>query len=85
MAISMDAQEKKWQRESDAHTLAQAEEIKSDKGRLTGAKKEAKVMVKQTNKRAAAMKKVAGTKASTSKPVPKKAASAKKSAPKRKK
>lgn len=80
--MKMDAQEKKWQRENDAHTLASAEEIRADKNRLSGAKKEAKVMVKETNKRAVAMKKVAGTKSSSvAKKAPAKKAPAKKAAP----
>ena len=58
-ALSVNAQDKQWQRESDANTLAEAEEIKIDKGRLGGAKKEAKVMAKRDEKRANAMKKVA--------------------------
>lgn len=55
----MDAQERAWQRESDARTLAEAEQIKSDKGRLRGATTEAKKMVKKDEDRAKAMKKVA--------------------------
>lgn len=57
--MKMTAQDREWQRESDARTLAEAEQIKSDKGRLRGATTEAKKMVKRDEERAKAMKKVA--------------------------
>ena len=79
MVRAIDAQEKQWQRESDARTLAEAEEIKTDKTRMGGAKKEAKVMAKRDEKRATAMKKVAAGKVA-----PKKTTPAKKAAPKAK-
>ena len=60
MAPRLSAQDKKWQRESDAHTLAQAEEIKLSPSRMKGAVKEAKVMAKRTEIQVKAMKKVAG-------------------------
>ena len=59
MARAIDVQEKKWQREDDARTLGRAEEIKVDKKRLAGAKKEAKVMANADDKRLAALRKVA--------------------------
>jgi len=59
MSPRLTAQDKQWQRESDAHTLAQAEEIKSSPGRMKGAIKEAKVMAKRTEQQAKAMNKVA--------------------------
>lgn len=83
MTRALDAQDKKWQRENDAHTLAEAEAIKADKGRLSGAKKEAKIMVKETTKRQLAMKKVASGKVTstvrknTAKPAARKPASKK--------
>lgn len=57
--LSPAAQDKQWEREDDARTLARAEEIRSSKARLSGAVKEAKVMVKKTEKEAKAMAKVA--------------------------
>lgn len=69
--MKLDAQEKEWQRESDARTLAEAEQIKSDTGRMRGATKEAKKMAKKDEERARAMKKVAKIPHST--PVRKKA------------
>jgi hypothetical protein len=41
----MDHDEKKWQRERDLRTLREAEELKADKGRLDGAKAEAKAQM----------------------------------------
>ena len=57
--LSVAAQDKKWMRESDARTLAEAERIRSTPARIKGAVKEAKVMVKEDEKRAMAMRKVA--------------------------
>lgn len=57
--MKMTAQDREWQRESDARTLAEAETIKSDIGRLKGATSEAKKMVKRDEERAKSMKKVA--------------------------
>jgi len=45
-ALSMDAQDKQWQKEYDARTLADAEEIKSNSARLKGAQSAAKQMAK---------------------------------------
>jgi len=63
------AQDKQWQREDDARTLARAEEIKNSPVRLKGAVKEANVMVQRVEKEAKAMKRVA---AKPVKPVPRK-------------
>ncbi len=51
--------EKKWQRESDANALAEAEVIKQSPARLKGAKTEAKKMAKQAETRAKSFNKVA--------------------------
>ena len=58
----LSAQDKKWHRESDAHTLAEAENIKATPGRLTGAKKEAKNMAKKAVLNAKSLNKVAKSK-----------------------
>lgn len=54
--------EKKWQAESDAETMARYEEIMSDSARRNAAVKAAKEKASDLNKRANAMNKVAGTK-----------------------
>ncbi len=56
------AQDKKWQAESDARTLAEASVIKKTPGRLKLAAREAKVMAKEAMQQAVAMKKVAKVK-----------------------
>jgi len=56
-ARKMSAEEKKWQAESDARTLAEAEVIGSDKGRLSEAVKAAARLAADAMKRAEAMKK----------------------------
>lgn len=53
------SENKKWEQESDAHTLAEAEKIKGDKSRLSGAKTAAKRMANEQQKHADAMAKVA--------------------------
>ena len=58
--------EKKWQAESDAETMARYEEIMSDSSRRNAAIKAAKEKASDLNKRANAMNKVAG-KSTTSK------------------
>jgi len=58
--------EKKWQAESDAETMARYEEIMSDSARRNAAVKAAKEKASDLNKRANAMNKVAG-KSTTSK------------------
>lgn len=52
--------QQKWIRESDAHSLAEAERIKADPTRFKGAQSEAKKMAEATAKQAQALKKVAG-------------------------
>ena len=54
--------EKKWQAESDAETMARYEEIMSDSSRRNAAIKAAKEKASDLNKRASAMSKVANTK-----------------------
>jgi len=54
------ADEKRWREEDDARTLAEAERIKQDPGRLAGAKTAAKRMVDEEKERLSAMSKVAG-------------------------
>ena len=58
--------EKKWQAESDAETMARYEEIMADSVRRNAAIKAAKEKASDLNKRANAMNKVAG-KGTTSK------------------
>lgn len=58
----MTAQDKKWQAQDDARTLAQANEVKSDTPRLKAAVKEAKIMVKDEQKRLTSISKVAKVK-----------------------
>lgn len=55
--------EQQWQAESDAHTMAQYQEILSDKNRMNRAIKVAKQQATDLTKRANAMKSVANTKA----------------------
>jgi hypothetical protein len=62
MAPIMSAENKRWQRQDDARTLAMAQEIMSNKARHNGAVKEAKVMAREDEKRAKAMKQVASKK-----------------------
>ena len=54
--------EKQWQAESDASTMAQYQEIISDKARMDRAIKVAKRQAKDLEKRATAMQTVARTK-----------------------
>ena len=58
---NMTVQDKKWQAESDARALVEADIIKKTPGRLQAAKKEAKIMVVKAKVEAAAMAKVAKT------------------------
>lgn len=60
MAYEVSAEEKKWQAESDARTLAEAEVIKGDPDRLKAAQESAKGMAEEKSDEAAAMKKIAG-------------------------
>ena len=54
--------DKKWQAEEDAYTMARYEEIMADSARRSAAIKAAKEKASDLNKRASAMSKVAGTK-----------------------
>jgi len=60
-------QEKKWQRQDDAHALARALEIQSNPSRLKAATQEAKVMLKEQQDRTKGLAMVAGAEA---KPTP---------------
>jgi hypothetical protein len=62
----MSADEKRWQAESDARTMAQYEEIMQDSARRRAAVAEAKKQASDLNKRAAVMNKVASGKPSKS-------------------
>jgi hypothetical protein len=74
----MTKEQKEWQAETDAHTLASAEEIAADPNRLRAAKKKATDMAQAAVKTANRYVKVA------KRPAPKKKAVAKKkAAPKR--
>lgn len=59
----MDAEEMKWRRRSDARTLAEAEQIKSDKERYNGAILGAKEIAQEEIARVQGIAKVAGMKA----------------------
>ena len=78
MAISISAQDKKWQAQNDAHTLAEAQTIMSDKTRLNAAAKQAVKMAKNSEKKTVAMKKVATKVQTKATPKPKAKASGKK-------
>ena len=53
------AREKKWQEESDVHTLANAQEIQQDKKRLLATTKRATVMAKDVKAQAGKLEQVA--------------------------
>lgn len=55
-------EERRWRAESDARTLAEAEEIKRDKARKRAAMKEALRLARDVAKQAANLKKVGGKK-----------------------
>lgn len=57
-AVKMTAQDRLWRSQDDARVLAQAEEIKKDKRRLTSAKVEAKKMVKDQEVQLASLKRI---------------------------
>jgi hypothetical protein len=56
--MALSAQERKWQAESDANTLAEAKVIQGDKKRLAQAAKAGKQIAKELTKRATAMNSV---------------------------
>lgn len=58
----MSAQEKRWQAESDAETLARYQEIMQDRARRTAAMQAAKKRADELAKRAQAMQYAAGGK-----------------------
>ena len=60
--MSTIASEKRWQEESDASTLAQAEVILNDPERLAAAKRAAKRLAQQQEKEAEAMTRIASGK-----------------------
>lgn len=62
--------DKQWQAQDDARTLAFAEAIKQDPGRLKSAQEAAQKMVEQKREEADAMAKVAGQKANNSTTTP---------------
>lgn len=64
MALKTSKQDLQWQAESDAHTMAQYQEILGDKARMNRAIKVAQQQAKDLNRRAAAMQNVAQTKSS---------------------
>lgn len=59
IALTSNGIDKKWKEESDARTLAEAEMIKSDKGRIAGASRGARRMVKEQTDALRGLKKVA--------------------------
>jgi len=56
---SMSADDRRWQAESDARTLAEAEEINSDEARIKAAAEAAKAMAEEKQKEAHDMQTVA--------------------------
>lgn len=71
MATKMTKQDQQWQAESDARTMAQYQEILSDKARMSRAIKEANKQANELSKRASAMQNAAKMK-TTAKPSRKK-------------
>ena len=59
MATKMTKQDQQWQAESDARTMAQYQEILSDKARMSRAIKEANKQANELSKRANAMQSAA--------------------------
>lgn len=57
----MTAEDKRWQAESDARSMAETKVIQQDKPRLNAAKKAASRMATEKQKEASAMKRVART------------------------
>lgn len=62
MARKMTAEEKRWQAEDDARTLARYQELLSDKTRLNAAKKEAKNQAEQLTKQLSLLNKASKAK-----------------------
>lgn len=63
MTAKVTSETRKWQAESDAHVMAQYQEIINDKARMNRAIKVAEREAKNLSRRADAMKSVAGTRA----------------------
>lgn len=63
MTTKLSKQDLQWQAESDARTMAQYQEIMSDKSRMNRAIKEANKQAQDLTKRATAMKSAANIKA----------------------
>jgi hypothetical protein len=63
--VVLSPDERKWQAENDARTLAEAEQIKEDKTRLEAAQSAAKRMLEEEEERTRAMRKVARKKRAT--------------------
>lgn len=82
-AASMSSEEKRWEAESDARTLARAEEIKADSKRVQKASQAAKKMALEASKEAASMQKVASGKVKTTKKQTSSPGPVKKAPPKR--
>lgn len=61
MVSRISKDEQKWQAESDAHTMAQYQEILADRNRMNRAIKVAQQQAKDLSKRATAMQNVART------------------------
>lgn len=67
MATKISKQDQQWQAESDAHTMAQYQEIMSDRARMSRAIKVAQKQAQDLTRRANAMQTVARTKTSRKK------------------
>lgn len=67
MATKISKQDQQWQAESDAHTMAQYQEILSDRARMSRAIKVAQKQAQDLKRRANAMQTVARTKTSRKK------------------
>ena len=67
MATKISKQDQQWQAESDAHTMAQYQEILSDRARMSRAIKVAQKQAQDLTRRANAMQSVARTKTSRKK------------------
>lgn len=67
MATKMSKQDQQWQAESDVHTMAQYQEIMSDRARMSRAIKVAQKQAQDLTRRANAMQTVARTKTSRKK------------------
>lgn len=67
MATKMSKQDQQWQAESDANTMAQYQEIMSDRARMSRAIKVAQKQAQDLTRRANAMQTVAKTKTSRKK------------------